>query len=139
MDFLTPERRSRLMSNVRQKGTDVELLVARELRLRGYRFRRNVRTLAGSPDLVFAQHKLAVFIDGDFWHGFRYPCWQNKITQFWKDKIEANRRRDQRNFRRLRRSGWCVVRVWQHEIKTDVVKCLRRITVKLEPPNRRRI
>src|ERR1039458_5988033 len=76
LDFLTPERRSRLMSSVRHKGTDIELLVARELRLRGYRFRRNVRTLAGSPDLVFAQHKLAVFIDGDFWHGFRYPCFQ---------------------------------------------------------------
>lgn len=136
MDFLTPERRSRLMSNVRQKGTDIELLVARELRVRGYRFRRNVRTLAGSPDLVFPQHKLAVFIDGDFWHGFRYPCWQHKITQFWKDKIEANRSRDQRNFRRLRRSGWSVVRVWQHEIETDVFRCLRRITVKLEPPSR---
>lgn len=127
MDLLTPEQRSRLMSKVRQKGTDIELLVARELRLRGYRFRRNVRALAGSPDLVFAQDKLAVFIDGDFWHGFRYPCWRHRVQPFWRNKIETNRKRDQRNFRRLRRAGWNVVRIWQHEIETDIAGCLVRI------------
>ena len=127
MDFLAPERRSRLMSSVRQKGTDIELLVVRELHQRGYRFRRNVRALAGSPDLVFARHKLAIFVDGDFWHGYRYPCWQHKIQPFWRNKIETNRRRDQRNFRRLRRAGWCVVRIWQHEIEADIAACLGRI------------
>ena len=127
MDFLTPERRSHLMSRVRQKGTDIELLVARELRLRGHRFRRNVRALAGSPDLVFAEDKLAVFIDGDFWHGFRYPRWRHKIKPFWRNKIETNRKRDQRNFRKLRRAGWNVVRIWQHEIETDIHGCLERI------------
>jgi DNA mismatch endonuclease, patch repair protein len=132
MDFLTPERRSRLMSKVRQKGTDIELLVARELRMRGHRFRRNVRGLAGSPDLVFVEHKLVVFIDGDFWHGFRYPCWRDKVQPFWRNKIETNRRRDQRNFRKLRRAGWSVVRIWQHEIETDLAGCLEKI-VRLLP------
>src|SRR5260370_3183528 len=127
MDLITAEQRSSLMSKVRQKGTDIELLVARELRLRGYRFRRNVTALAGSPDLVFAQDKLAVFIDGDFWHGFRYPCWRHKLQPFWRNKIETNRKRDQRNFRRLRRAGWNVVRIWQHEIETDIAGCLERI------------
>jgi DNA mismatch endonuclease (patch repair protein) len=127
MDLLTPEQRSRLMSKVRQKGTDIELLVARELRQKGYRFRRNVKALAGSPDLVFARDKLAVFIDGDFWHGFRYPCWRHKVQPFWRNKIETNRKRDQRNFRRLRRAGWNVVRIWQHEIRTDIASCLARI------------
>src|SRR5580693_3374909 len=79
MDFLTSERRSRLMSRVRQHGTDIELLVRCQLRLRGVRFRRNVRALAGSPDLVFTKGKLAVFIDGDFWHGYRFPCWEHKL------------------------------------------------------------
>jgi DNA mismatch endonuclease (patch repair protein) len=115
------------MSKVRQKGTDIELLVARELRLKGYRFHRNVKTLAGSPDLVFAKHRLAVFIDGDFWHGFRYPSWQHKMQPFWRNKIETNRKRDQRNFRRLRRAGWNVLRIWQHEIETDTASCLNRI------------
>jgi len=132
MDFLTPERRSRLMSSVRQRGTDIELLVAGELRQRGYRFRRNVRALAGSPDFVFAKQKVAVFVDGDFWHGFRYPSWQHKIQPFWRNKIETNRRRDQRNFRRLRRAGWNVLRIWQHEIETDTASCLDRIVELLD-------
>jgi DNA mismatch endonuclease (patch repair protein) len=127
MDLLTREQRSRLMSKVRQKGTNIELLVARELRLRGHRFRRNVRALAGSPDLVFAADKVAVFIDGDFWHGFRYPCWRHKVQPFWRNKIETNRKRDQRNFRRLRRAGWNVVRIWQHEIEKDIAGCVERI------------
>ena len=127
MDLLTPAQRSRLMSKVRQKGTNIELLVAHELRLRGYRFRRNVKALAGSPDLVFAQHRLAVFVDGDFWHGFRYPCWRHKMQPFWRQKIETNRKRDQRNFRRLRRAGWRVVRIWQHQIEADIQNCLERI------------
>src|SRR5882724_2187104 len=132
MDFLTPERRSSLMSNVRQKGTDIELLVCRELRTRGYRFRRNVRTLPGSPDLVFSKDKLAVFIDGDFWHGFRYPCWRHKVQPFWRNKIETNRKRDLRNFRILRRGGWRVVRIWQHQIKADIDGCLQRIVDMLQ-------
>jgi len=132
MDLLTPEQRSRLMSRVRQKGTDIEMSVARGLRLRGYRFRRNVRALAGSPDLVFAQDKLAVFIDGDFWHGFRYPCWRQKVQPFWRNKIETNRKRDLRNFRILRRGGWRVVRIWQHQIKADIDGCLQRIVDMLQ-------
>jgi DNA mismatch endonuclease (patch repair protein) len=134
MDRLTPEQRSFLMSKVRQKGTDIELLVARELKLRGFRFRKNVRDLAGSPDLVFPKQKLAVFIDGDFWHGYRYPSWRRRVKRFWREKIEANRRRDRRNFRRLRRSGWRVLRIWQHEIKNDITECLKRISAEL-PPN----
>ncbi len=131
MDRLTRNQRSLLMSKVRQRGTDIELAIAQELRLRGYRFRRNVRGLAGSPDLVFAPEKLAIFVDGDFWHGYNYPRWRHKIQPFWRDKIETNRRRDQKNFRRLRRAGWRVVRLWQHEIEGDLVGCLQRITARL--------
>ena len=135
MDRLTPEQRSRLMSKVRQKGTDIELSVSRALRQRGFHFRKNVRELAGSPDLVFTRERLAVFIDGDFWHGFRYPCWRHKIQPFWREKIEANRRRDQRNFRSLRRDGWRVMRIWQHQIETDIIGCVTRIITGLQPPN----
>jgi DNA mismatch endonuclease (patch repair protein) len=134
VDHLTTAQRSRLMSNVRQKGTNIELIVAKELRLRGYRFSRNVKKLAGSPDLVFAKKRIAIFIDGDFWHGYRYPLWQHKIQPFWQNKIETNRRRDQRNFRCLRRQGWQVLRIWEHQIKTDIVQCLCRIAAKLESP-----
>lgn len=131
MDRLGRERRSLLMSKVRQKGTDIERLVGRELRRSGHRFQKNLKGLPGSPDLVFRRHRVAVFIDGDFWHGYRYPRWRHKLRPFWREKIEANRRRDQRNIRRLKRSGWRVLRIWQHEIRNDLGKCVQRIVVAL--------
>lgn len=131
MDCLTPEQRSKLMSRVRQRGTDLELLVSRALRLKGVRFRRNVRTLAGSPDLVFTRSRLAVFIDGDFWHGYRIRQWEHKLDPYWRQKIHANRTRDLSNFGKLRRRGWKVLRVWGHEIKQDLDAVIRKITSRL--------
>jgi DNA mismatch endonuclease (patch repair protein) len=116
------------MSKIRQKSTDIERIVARELRVKGYRFRRNVKGIDGTPDIVFSKDNLVVFVDGDFWHGYRYRRWRHKIQPFWRAKIEANRRRDSKNIRRLRRAGWRVVRLWQHELKEDVEACIRRIT-----------
>ena len=131
MDRLTPEQRSNLMSRVRQRGTDLELQVSRALRLRGVRFRRNVRTLAGSPDLVFTKSRLVVFIDGDFWHGYRFRRWEHKLTPYWRQKIQGNRSRDLSNFGKLRRQGWKVLRVWGHEIKQDLDAVIRKITSRL--------
>ena len=132
MDFLTSDQRSRLMSKVRHNGTDIELLVAHHLRLSGIRFRRNVRTITGSPDLVFTKSKLAVFIDGDFWHGYRFPRWQHKLQPFWREKIHRNRSRDKSTFRKLRRSGWKVIRLWQHQIESDCGACIARIVDALQ-------
>lgn len=131
MDRLTRQQRSSLMSSVRQRGTDIEVCFSKALSSCGLRFRRNVRALPGSPDLVFTREKLAIFIDGDFWHGYRYPRWAQRLQPFWRAKIEANRRRDQRNFRRLRRAGWRVLRLWQHEIEGDVAACTKRVTALL--------
>ena len=137
MDFLTSDQRSRLMSKVRQNGTDIERSVAHQLRLRGIRFRRNVRTLAGSPDLVFTKSKLAVFIDGDFWHGYQFPRWQHKLQPFWREKIHRNRCRDKSNFRKLRRGGWKVIRLWQHQIERDCGACIARIIKAIRSTGRR--
>jgi DNA mismatch endonuclease (patch repair protein) len=131
VDRLTPEQRSNLMAKVRQKGTDLELQVSRALRLRGLRFRCNVRTLAGSPDLVFTKSRLVVFIDGDFWHGYRFRRWEHKLAPYWRQKIEANRLRDRSNFGKLRRRGWRVLRVWGHEIKEDLNAVIRKIIGRL--------
>jgi DNA mismatch endonuclease (patch repair protein) len=79
--------------------------------------------------------RVAVFIDGDFWHGFRYQAWRVSLTAFWRAKIESNRARDQMNQRRLRRMGWRVVRIWQHQIETDIDSCVRRITKTLQRAN----
>jgi DNA mismatch endonuclease (patch repair protein) len=127
MDNLTTDQRRRCMSRVRNRNTDIESSVRSELFRKGWRFRKNVSSLPGSPDIVFARQRVAVFIDGDFWHGYRFPLWKPYLSSFWKEKIERNRRRDRRNFAKLRRLGWRVIRIWQHEIKSDLTLCLSRL------------
>ncbi len=104
----------------------------RELRAKGLRFRCHVRTLPGRPDIVFPRERVAVFVDGDFWHGWRLPVWESKLSSFWRDKLYANRARDQRNFRRLRALGWRVIRLWQHDVLQDLTGCGRRVAESLK-------
>lgn len=127
MDNLTPAQRSRTMSLIRSKDTQPELTIRRLLHARGLRFRKHAAWLPGKPDIVFVSAKVTVFVDGDFWHGWRFPLWSGKLTAYWKHKIELNRRRDDRNFRRLRRHGWLVIRVWEHQVKRDATSCADRI------------
>ena len=119
-DRLTPERRSRLMSRVRSKDTGIELAVRRAVHARGLRYRKNVRRLPGTPDLVFSGPKVAIFVDGDFWHGWDFASKRQKLPRYWVDKIDANRRRDIRNTAELQESGWLVLRFWGHEVLQDV-------------------
>ena len=86
------------------------------------KFRKHDKSLPGRPDIVFPKERVAVFIDGDFWHGWRLPAWEHKLSKFWRDKLHANRRRDRRNFRKLRTSGWKVIRIWQHQLKPACVE-----------------
>jgi DNA mismatch endonuclease (patch repair protein) len=90
------------------------------------------RDLPGRPDFVFRGRRIAVFVDGDFWHGWRFPTWQHKLAPFWADKISANRARDRRNHARLRRWGWRVVRVWEHQIKSAPHRVRERMIAVLE-------
>lgn len=115
------------MSRVRNRDTAPEQALRSALHRRGFRFRKHVRTLPGSPDLVFTRQRVCVFIDGDFWHGFRFPTWQAAIPPFWQAKIAQNRARDARNFRRLRENGWIVLRIWSHTIKGDLDRAERRV------------
>lgn len=132
VDNLTPEQRSYCMSRVKGKDTGLEKLVRTELHRRGLRFRKHVKDLPGKPDIVFTRAKVAVFIDGDFWHGYRLPLWEHKLSDFWREKIGKTRKRDQRNFRKLRRMGWRVIRIWQHEIDRDLEACLEKISTAIE-------
>lgn len=127
-DHLTREQRFRAMSRVKLRDGSLEMAIRSRLHKRGYRFRKHVRALPGSPDAVFPKEKVAVFIDGDFWHGYRLPAWEHKLKDFWKQKIRENRRRDQKNFRKLRRMGWQVIRIWQHEIVTGADLCVDKVT-----------
>jgi len=131
-DHLTPEQRSRAMKRVKLKNGSLEKLVQRKLQAKGLRFRCHVRTLPGRPDIVFPRERVAVFVDGDFWHGWRLPVWEKKLSKFWRDKLRANRARDQRSFRRLRALGWRVIRLWQHDVLRDLAACAERVTAAIE-------
>ena len=127
IDFLTTEQRSKLMSRVKGKDTSLERSVRSGLHKRGLRFRKHIKKLPGTPDIVFTRSKVAVFLDGDFWHGYRFPTWEHKLQPFWQDKIRTNRKRDQKNFRKLRKMGWQVIRIWQHEVEKDIDACIKKI------------
>ncbi|WP_375154905.1 very short patch repair endonuclease [Stratiformator vulcanicus] len=116
------------MSQNRGKNTSIELAVRSHLHRRGMRFRKNVKALPGCPDIVFSRAKLAIFLDGDFWHGYRFPSWHHKLSKPWREKIEETRKRDRRIHRRLRRHGWCVARFWEHEIRSDLTAVVDEIS-----------
>ena len=126
-DQLSKKQRSALMGRVRRKDTDLELAVRSALHRQGLRFRKNVKGLPGSPDIVFPKAKIAVFVDGKFWHGYDFDSWKDRLQPFWRAKIERNIERDAGNVRDLEALGWTVVRVWQHEIKKDLPNVVERI------------
>lgn len=95
----------------------------------------NSKELKGKPDIVFNRNKLCVFLDSDFWHGWQYPRWKHLLkNNFWRHKIEANRKRDKRNTVWLRRNGWTVLRIWEHNIKKDINAEIDNILILLDAP-----
>ncbi len=124
---MSPKTRSAVMSRIRGKNTGPERTIFRELRRRQIYFSSHAKDLPGRPDVVFRRIRLAVFIDGDFWHGWRFPLWRHMLSPKWQDKIAATRERDKRNFRKLRGLGWRVVRLWEHQVENSPDECLVRI------------
>jgi DNA mismatch endonuclease, patch repair protein len=131
-DNLTPQQRSYCMSRIKGKDTGLEKRVRSELHKKGFRFRKHHKDLPGKPDVVFTKAKVAVFIDGDFWHGYRFPTWEHKVSDFWKTKISKNRERDAKNHGRLRDMGWTVIRLWQHDLERDFEGSIEEIVSALE-------
>jgi len=126
-DNLSPQQRKHCMSRIKGKDTGIEKQIRSALHRQGYRFRKHISTLPGKPDIVFPRKKVAIFIDGDFWHGYRFSTWKDDLSPFWQAKILKTRLRDQRNFRKLRNDGWKVIRIWQHQIKRDLEACIDKI------------
>lgn len=134
-DVMTPEQRSYCMSRIKGKDTKMEVVVRSELYKRGYRFRKNYSKLPGKPDIVFTKQKAVLFLDGNFWHGYRFPAWKGRLSKFWLNKIENNRERDKRNFAKLKRKGWKVLRIWEHEVLKEFDKTMDRIITFIEYNN----
>jgi DNA mismatch endonuclease (patch repair protein) len=130
-DNLTPEQRRKTMAAVKGKDTSLEKVLRAAFLARRWRFKCHVNTLPGNPDIVFGRARLVVFVDGDFWHGWRFPAWKANIPQYWQRKIERNRNRDRRNVRRLRRLGWRVVRIWGHQVQSDLSRVVESVAILL--------
>jgi DNA mismatch endonuclease (patch repair protein) len=128
VDTLTPKERSARMALVRSKGTTVEMKVRRLMHALGYRYRLHGADLPGRPDMVLRSRQVAVFAHGCFWH--RHPrCKLARLPKsrldFWVPKLEANRARDVRNLRKLRRAGWRPLVVWECELSDPTALKLR--------------
>lgn len=128
-DCFSPEKRSENMRAIKSENTSCEVLLRRTLwkeGIRGYRIHR--RDLPGKPDIAFSRQKVAVFVDGCFWHGcprcFRMP---QTNTSYWKNKIERNVVGALAATEKLREMGWKVIRLWEHDVLKNLDSCVQLI------------
>ena len=122
----TPEQISYNMKQVKSKGSEIEVLLQKELWRRGLRYRKNVKSIEGKPDIAFIGKKIAVFCDSEFWHGYDWENRKNDFKsniEFWISKIERNMQRDKEVTQKLQSEGWIVLRFWGKEIKKNLAEC----------------
>ena len=134
-DVLNPQQRHRCMSHIRSKSTKPEILVRKWLWAHGYRYRLNVKSVPGKPDIVMRKYRTAIFVNGCFWHGHE-GCKQFVLpktnTKFWQNKIDSNRTRDQKNYDTLINAGWQVIVLWQCKLtKQELEPTMQSVAVAL--------
>jgi len=130
MNKLTSEQRRRNMQAVRATGSAIETVLAKALFAQGFRYRKNDKTVYGKPDITFKKYKLAIFVDGEFWHGKNWEIrkFDHKSNQkFWHTKIERNIERDKEVNETLSENGWQVLRFWGKEITQNLDQCIVKI------------
>ena len=135
-DRMTPEQRHDCMASIHSEDTRPEQAVRRELWHRGYRFRKCVRTLPGTPDIVLPKYRTCIFVNGCFWHGHK-GCSKFVMpktrTEFWANKIARNQERDLVNIQRLESIGWSAITVWECELgKSSIENTMEKIESMLE-------
>ncbi len=135
-DKVSKKRRSEIMSSVRSKDTEPELIVRKYLFSEGLRYRVNDKSLPGRPDIKLTKFKTIVFVNGCFWHGHK-DCkiyvMPKTNKKFWNDKIERNKERDKKNLRKLKKLGWNVIVIWECDIKrkSSRNKVLKKVLKKI--------
>lgn len=130
MDKLTKEQRRKNMQAVKNKGSKIETALGKALWAKGFRYRKNDKTVFGKPDFTFKKYKIAVFVDGEFWHGKDWEIRKHdhKSNQdFWLKKIERNMERDMEVNQKLREENWKVLRFWGKEIRKNLQSCVEQI------------
>ena len=145
-DCLTPEQRHRCMSHIRSSNTKPELKVRQWLWRHGYRYRLNVKSVPGKPDIVMRPYRTAIFVNGCFWHGHEVAIENSKLKiensaccripqtnrQFWVDKISRNQQRDMCNYQILKDNGWQVIVVWECQLKPSrIEQTMRQVELRL--------
>lgn len=131
-DVLTKDQRHKNMKNIHGKDTKIELILRKALWHRGYRYRKNYKLLPGSPDIVLTRYKIAIFCDGEFFHGKDWEVLKPKLKNsdnggYWISKISRNRERDDEVNKQLLFLGWTVVRFWGKDIKKNTDECIQVI------------
>ena len=131
-DVLTPEQRRKNMQHIRSNNTKIEIILRKALWHRGYRYRINYKKLPGKPDIVLTKYKIAIFCDGEFFHGKDWEVLKPRLEKgdngsFWISKISRNRERDDEINKKLLFMGWTVIRFWGNDIKKNTDECIRVI------------
>lgn len=123
-DIFTKQKRSEIMSNISGKETKPEILVRKFLFVNGFRYRKNDNRYPGKPDIVLPKYKSVIFVHGCFWHGHNCPAGKlpEARKEFWKEKIEGNIKRDNKNTAELEKQGWNVIIIWQCELKNRKIR-----------------
>lgn len=118
------------MQKIKSRETKPEVAFRKELRKEKIRYRSYVHSLPGNPDVVLLEKKVAIFIDGEFWHGYKWKEKKKRISShrdYWIPKIERTIKRDKQNNLKLKRLGWAVMRFWEHKIREDMEKCIKKV------------
>lgn len=131
-DVLTKEQRHKNMQHIKSKDTKIEVLLRKALWAKGYRYRKNYKNLPGKPDIALTKYKIAIFCDGEFFHGKDWGVLKPKLekgnnSNFWISKISRNRERDDEINKKLLFMGWTVIRFWGNDIKKNTDECVRVI------------
>ena len=132
MDVLTKEQRHKAMSHIKSKDTSIELALRKELWSKGYRYRKNYKALPGTPDIVLTKYKIAIFCDGELFHGNNWEVLRPRLLkgnnpEFWEKKIERNMERDRENDKKLLFMGWTVIHFWGNDILKNPEQCIKVI------------
>lgn len=126
------------MSHVKTKRNSAEVMIAKSLWHRGYRYRLNYKALPGSPDIALTKYRIAIFIDGEFWHGKDFEQRKNKLKNnkdYWIEKIQENIDRDLRNDKLLRQMDWYPIHFWSNDVIKYCNQCIDEIIYTIEDRN----
>lgn len=130
MDDITPEQRHKNMQNIRSKDTKIEKILRKALWREGIRYRKNYKQLPGKPDIAITKYRIAIFCDGEFFHGkdwdkLQLSLMKSNNSEYWLKKISSNIEHDQSVDKALRFEDWIVLRFWGNDIKKDPSACVQ--------------